>query len=249
MNDDTETGLPASIEAAWGVRRRRRKGPKPGLDLERIVAAAVKVAAAEGIEAVSMSRVASELGSSAMSLYRYVAAKDELLALMVDAAFDEPVAPAPPEERWRDGMTRWAWTYHDALRRHPWVLRVPISGPPVTPNQIAWLEDGLRSLGATGLAEGEKLSVILLVSGYVRNEATLSADLAAAARSGDGQVMPTWSQQLARLTDAARFPALHAALASDVFDQDDDPDDEFSFGLERLLDGIEALVRRRATDG
>jgi AcrR family transcriptional regulator len=243
MDEDGETGLPASIEEAWGVRRRPRKGPKPGLDLDRIVSAAVKVAASEGIAAVSMSRVATELGSSAMSLYRYVAAKDELLALMVDAAFDEPVAPAPEGEGWRAGMARWAWTYHDALRRHPWVLRVPISGPPVTPNQIAWLEDGLRSLGGTGLAEGEKLSVILLVSGYVRNEASLAADLAAAAQGE--QIMPTWSQQLARLTDAERFPALHAALASGVFDQDDDPDDEFTFGLERLLDGIEALVRTR----
>ena len=250
MEEHTETGLPASIEEAWGVRRRPRKGPKPGLDLERIVSAAVEVAAAEGIEAVSMSRVATELGSSAMSLYRYVAAKDELLALMVDAAFDAPVAPAPPGEDWRAGMARWAWTYHDALRRRPWVLRVPITGPPVTPNQTAWMEDGLRALGGTGLAEGEKLSVILLVSGYVRNEAMLSADLAAAAaRTADGQIMPTWSQQLARLTDAERFPALHAALASGVLDQDDDPDDEFSFGLERVLDGIEALVRQRAAAG
>jgi AcrR family transcriptional regulator len=200
------------------------------------------VAASEGLEAVSMSRVAGELGSSTMSLYRYVAAKDELLALMVDAAFDAPAAAPSPGEGWRAGLSRWAWRYHDALRRHPWVLRVPISGPPVTPNQIAWLEDGLRSLGGTGLAEGEKLSVILLVSGYVRNEATVSADLAAAAA---GPIMPTWSQQLARLTDAERFPALHATLASGVLDQDDDPDDEFTFGLERVLDGIEVLVRSR----
>ena len=78
-----------------------------------------------------------------MSLYRYVAAKDELLALMVDAALGAPGAPPDADEDWRAGLARWAWTYHDALRRHPWVLRVPISGPPVTPNQVAWLEDGL----------------------------------------------------------------------------------------------------------
>jgi AcrR family transcriptional regulator len=243
QDDHTESGLPASIEAAWGLRRPPRKGPKPGLDLERIVSAAVKVAVSEGLEAVSMSRVATELGSSPMSLYRYVAAKDELLALMVDAAFDTPVAPAPEGEDWRAGLARWAWTYHDALRRHPWVLRVPISRPPVTPNQIAWLEDGLRSLGGTGLAEPEKLSVILLVSGYVRNEATLAADLAAAA----APIMPSWGRQIARLTDAEHFPALHAALASDAVAQDDDPDDEFVFGLERVLDGIEALVRTRGS--
>ena len=245
MDDDTKTGLPASIEEAWGVPRRPRKGPKPGLDLERIVAAAVRVAASEGIEAVSMSRVAAELDSSAMSLYRYVDAKDELLMLMIDAAFDTPVAPAAPDEGWRAGMARWAWTYHDALRQHPWVLRVPISGPPITPNQVAWLEDGLRALGGTGLAEGEKLSVILLVSGYVRNEAALSADL----QTAPVPIMPTWGRQIAALTDPERFPALHAALGSGVFDQDDDADDEFTFGLERVLDGIEVLVRRRAAAG
>ena len=246
MSDDTESGLPASIEEAWGVRRRPRKGPKPGLDLERIVAAAVRVAGSEGLEAVSMSRVAAELGSSAMSLYRYVDAKDELLTLMVDAAFDTPVAPAAEGEDWRAGLNRWAWTYHDALRRHPWVLRVPITAPPVTPNQIAWLEDGLRSLGGTGLTEPEKLSVILLVSGYVRNEATLAVDLQAAA----GPIMPTWGRQIAALTDPERFPALHAALGSEAGARDDDPDEEFVFGLERVLDGIAALVAsRRGTDG
>ena len=247
MEDDSEAGLPVSIEEAWGLRRRPRKGPKPGLDLDRIVGAAVKVAASEGLEAVSMGRVAAELGSSTMSLYRYVAAKDELLVLMVDAAFDAPAAAASPGEGWRAGLSRWAWRYHDALRRHPWVLRVPISGPPVTPNQIAWLEDGLRSLGETGLIEPEKLSVILLVSGFVRNEATLAADIAEAVAASGAEVMPGWSDVLRRVTDAERFPALHAALGSDAFTQDDEPDDEFVFGLGRVLDGVEVLIEARAT--
>jgi AcrR family transcriptional regulator len=234
--------LPASIAAAWGLRDRPAKGPKPGLSLERVVDAAVAVAAAEGIDAVSMSRVAKELGSSPMSLYRYVAAKDELLTLMVDAALGmTPQRPAAGKG-WRAGIERWAWTYHDALRRHPWVLRVPISGPPVTPNQIRWLEDGLTALRDTGLSEPEKLSVILLVSGYVRNEATLAADIAAAASAAGAEVMPGWADLLRHVTDAERFPALHAALDSEAFAQDDEPDDEFVFGLERVLDGIAVLV-------
>jgi AcrR family transcriptional regulator len=237
--------LPASIEAVWGLRERPSKGPKPGLSLERIVAAAVDVAVAEGIEAVSMSRVAKELGSSAMSLYRYVAAKDELLALMVDAALG--TTERPPEPGWRAGLERWAWTYHDALRRHPWVLRVPIGGPPVTPNQVRWLEDGLAALRDTGLPESEKLSVILLVSGFVRNEATLAADIAAAAAASGAEIMPGWAQLLERVTDAERFPALHAALGSEAFARDDDPDDEFVFGLGRVLDGVEVLIEARAT--
>src|SRR5262245_7490656 len=104
--DRTQDGLPASLEAAWGLRGRPARGPRPGLSLERIVGAAVRVAGAEGLAAVSMSRVAAELGTAPMSLYRYVAAKDELLGLMMDAAFSP--APAPPHdgEDWRAGMSR-----------------------------------------------------------------------------------------------------------------------------------------------
>src|SRR5215472_7517901 len=96
MNQPDGTELPAHVAAAWGVRGRPHKGPKPGLSLDRIVAAAVHVADTEGLAAVSMSRVATELGAAPMSLYRYVAAKDELLALMVDAAYGPPPAGPPP---------------------------------------------------------------------------------------------------------------------------------------------------------
>lgn len=239
----TETGLPASIEAAWGRRERPSKGPRPSLSLERIVEAGVKVAATEGLAAVSMSRVAAEIGASTMSLYRYVAAKDELLALMVDAALGTP-PPRPPGERgWRAGLSRWAWGAHDLYTRQPWALRVPISGPPVTPNQIAWLEDGLRSLRATRLTDQDKLSVMLLLSGFVRNAATLAADIAAA-HAADVQVMQGFGRLLSQLTDAERFPELHAAIAAGAFDDEDDIDAEFVFGLERVLDGIGALVSR-----
>src|SRR5215204_3198203 len=237
MASEDDSGLPASIAAAWGRRARPTKGPRPALSLERIVEAAVAVAAAEGLDAVSMGRVAAELGSSPMSLYRYVAAKDELLALMVDAAVGAP--PETHAEGWRAGLSRWAWAYHDALRRHPWMLRVPISAPAITPNATAWLEHGLRCLADTALPESQKLSVMLLLSGYVRNEATLAADIGAEA---GGEIMPAWGRLLSELTTPADFPALHAALGSEAFAQDDDPDDEFVFGLERVLDGIAALV-------
>jgi AcrR family transcriptional regulator len=254
MDDQQPTGLPASIEAAWGIRARPNKGPRPALTLERIVAAAVRVAAADGIQAVSMSRVAADLGVSTMSLYRYVAAKDELLALMADLAYEPPPRPAPGEG-WREGLERWAWAELAVYRRNPWVLRIPISGPPATPNQVAWLERGLASLAGTGLREDEKLSVILLLTGYVRNQATLEADIAAAMAAGvaGAQPMASYGRTLVRLTDAERFPALHAAIAAGVLDApegeigEDDMDVEFVFGLERVLDGIETLIERRRT--
>ncbi len=253
MNDDAKTsdgatGLPASIELAWGVRERPTKGPKRGLSLERIVEAAVKIAVTDGLGAVSMNRVATNLGASTMSLYRYVESKEELLMLMVDAAGGKPPAVGEPGEGWRAGLARWAWAYRTVLGRHPWMLRVPISGPPVTPNQIAWLDHGLRALGSTHLMEGEKLSAILLLSGFVRNEATLSADLTAAALAAGvttPDVMPRYSRLLKRLTDPEQFPAIHAAIAAGALDEEDDEEHEFIFGLERLLDGIDVLVRER----
>jgi AcrR family transcriptional regulator len=251
MDERSGTGLPASIEAAWGLRGRPGKGPRPGLSLERIVDAAVRVAAAEGLGAVSMSRVAGDLGVSTMALYRYVAAKDELLVLMVDAAGGAP-PPPPAGESWRAGLERWARGYLEVLRRHPWILRVPINSPPVTPNQILWLEDGLRSMRDTGLREDEKASVILLLSGYVRNYATLAADIQAAAAapgSTTRELSISYGRILARVADPERFPAVHAVISAGAFDDADEDapgmEDEFAFGLERVLDGIEALVRTR----
>jgi AcrR family transcriptional regulator len=252
MDDQSVTGLPASIELAWGVRQRPQKGPRPALSLERIVDAAVRVAAADGLAAVSMSRVAADLGVSTMSLYRYVAAKDELLALMADLAYEEAPAPLGTEESWREGLSRWAWTELAVFRRNPWVLKIPISGPPVTPNSIVWLERGLGCLRDTGLEEHEKLSVILLLTGYVRNQATLDADISAAqaaAGATQPEMMASYGRMLARLTDPERFPALHAVIAAGVLDQADEMDTEFVFGLERVLDGIEVLIDKRRTEG
>ena len=242
-------GLPAGLAAARGLRARPGKGPKPGLTLQRIVAAGVKVAATDGLGAVSMGRVANELGAATMSLYRYVNAKGELLGLMVDAALGRPPDP-PPDEDWRTGLSRFARTYLALLREHPWIVRVPIDAPPATPNQIAWLDHGLSTLGGTGLLEHEKLSTIIMLSGMVRSWALLTADIDAAAQAaGDtaDEAMLGYGQLLARLVDPLRFPAVGRLIASGTFDvPGGDPDEDFEFGLARLLDGIDALVRRRA---
>ncbi|MFE2848096.1 TetR/AcrR family transcriptional regulator [Streptomyces scopuliridis] len=242
------TGLPASIEAAWGLRERPAKGPKPGIGLTRIVDAAVAIAAAEGIGAVSMGRVAKELGVSTMSLYRYVAAKDELYVLMQEAAVGEPPAPPEPGTGWREALAQWAWAQREAFHRNLWALRIPISGPPATPNSVAWWERGLGALAGTGLDDATKISVILLVSGFVRNEATLMSDLDTAIKASGSsaqQVMAGYERTLRRLADPARYPAVAELLAAGGLEGEDGPDTEFTFGLDCVLDGVEALVRRR----
>ena len=237
--------LPDSVAAAWGVRERPHKGPKPALSLERIVAAAVRIADADGLDAVSMGRVAAELGAAAMSLYRHVSAKEELLTLMVDAAWGNSPEPLADGEGWRSGLSRWAWAMRDSIRRHPWAIRIPLDSLPILPHAVAWFEHALACMQDTRLTEARKASVILLLSGYVRNLAATESDIAAAMQASGlspDEWMSAYSRMLAKLTDPQQFPALTAFIAAGVFDAADGPDDEVGFGLDRILDGLEKLV-------
>lgn len=215
------------------------------LSLDVIVGAAVAIAAREGVEAVAMSRVAQVLGVGTMSLYRHVEGKRELLALMVDSVFAQVPAAPGPRERWRRALTRWAEAHLDVLRRHPWVVRVPIGGPPVTPNQVRWFEHGLQSLATTGLVEAEKLAVLLLVNGVVRNHATMEADLAMAAGEGAAyDSVRAYGATLEGLIDARQFPALSRLFAAADREGPESRNGGFDFALARVLDGIAALVGR-----
>jgi AcrR family transcriptional regulator len=235
-----DDGVPASIAAAWGVRGRAGYGPRPGLSLELIVDTGVRLAAAEGLNAVSMIRLGKELGTSAMALYRYVAAKDELLDLMLDAGLGAPPAPSGVAG-WRAGLEHWAQAMLEAMLANPWMLHVPVTAPPITPNQIRWLERCLGALTGTGLAEREKLSIVMLLSGYVRSW----AGTAAAGMRPPGDRKPVdYGRALTRLTDPEHFPAIAAAIAAGAIDHDAEYDAaaEFAFGLNRVLDGVAALV-------
>lgn len=248
--NDVDTGLPRSIAAAWGLGERPGRGPKPGLSLERIVDAAIRVADRDGLDAVSMSRVAKELGASTMALYRYVDAKDELLQLMVDAVYGPPPAPTADGEPVREALRRWAWGVLRVYRAHPWVLRVPITGPPITPNAVTWFESGLQSLRNTAMSEDEKMETVLLVSVFVRGIETALLEVRAAfleSASTEQEAMSGYGRALARLIEGRDFPALQRAIASGVIDADDDPNEEFVFGLERVLDGIDAHIARLDT--
>ena len=248
---DLAAVLPGALAAAWGLRERPGKGPKPGLSLHKIVSAAIKIAAAEGLSAVSMARVAAELGAGTMALYRYVSSKQELVTLMVDTAFGpppplpEPDGPDGPAGRWRSALSHWAWTQRAAMESALWAVLLPLTGPPATPNQVAWMEQGLACMLGTGLDETQKMSVILLVSGYVRNQTIMEAQLMEAVRSSgrtDQEAMADYGRLMGLLVDRHRFPELTKVIDSGILSKADDMADEFEFGLARILDGISALV-------
>jgi AcrR family transcriptional regulator len=249
--------LTPTLRRLWRQDDRSRPGPRPGLTLERILDAAALVVDADGLEGLSMSRLASELGFTTMSLYRYVDSKDELLSLLVDHATGEP--PAIPDDvtGWRDRLAWWVEAQMGALRRRPWIVQLPITGPPMGPNTLAWVDQGLVALGPSGLSEREKVGVIGVLAGLVRHEALVRADIARALRASEEGGVPmnpalqgnrAFTDVLLRLVDPDRLPGLAASLQARAWDEDDDMEADFLFGLERILDGVEVLAARHAED-
>ncbi|MEV5891344.1 TetR/AcrR family transcriptional regulator [Nonomuraea fuscirosea] len=236
----------------WERLERPEPEPKTGLSLPRIARAAVELADEGGLEAVSMARVAARLGFTTMSLYRHVKNKDELLLLMLDSVAGVPASLDEPGHDWRDGLRRWCRAQWEMLRTHAWIVHLPITGPPATPNQLAWTDRALAVLGGTGpggtgLDERDKAGVVLLVATYMHATARLGADLGSAASSAS---IAAHSALLGSRVDARKLPALRAAVDAGAFDYPAGvPEDErrlgYEFGLERILDGVEALINAR----
>lgn len=239
-----------TLELLWDTGRRPSRGPKPGLTLDRIVEAAVRVADAEGLEAVSMRRVAAELGTGAMSLYRYVPGKSELLDLMLDRVqhlHDDPDGLGG--DGWRGALETLARATLDRYRRHPWLLQVDQSRPVLGPAAVDGMEKVLTRIRPMGLPDRELVSVIILVDSYVIGAArTQVHHLEAEHRTGltDTEFWEAQVPVLEKVMASGRYPVM-ASLDENAWGPDFD---HFEFGLRRILDGLETLVaERRASTG
>ena len=160
MPADEPAPLPPGLDLLWGRRERGKRGPRAGLSAGAIAAAAIRLADAEGLEAVSMARVAHELGFTTMSLYRHVASKDELLQLMWNASALGAEDLVLEGDGWRPRLRMWATVQREMLDRHPWITQMPLAVPPLAPNSLTFVEHGLQALDGTGLADADKLRVI-----------------------------------------------------------------------------------------
>ncbi|MBI5162077.1 MAG: TetR/AcrR family transcriptional regulator C-terminal domain-containing protein [Micrococcales bacterium] len=238
------------LELLW---RPRDADGRPGISTARIVTAGIALADAEGADAVSMRRVAAQLGSAAMSLYTHVPDKAALVALMSDEvllgmAVTEPAFGAG----WRERLRLVAGDNRDLLTRHPWLLRLQPSPPPLGPGLLAKYEWELSAFHGLGLSATERDSCLTLVLQFVRaaTAEAIAARMRAAVREAEGE---RWSATvgpvLARYVDEDEYPLATriGAEAGAVAERLGDPDGAHGFGLERVLDGVAALVARSRT--
>src|SRR6266542_4383005 len=206
-----------SIELLWGLRTPPSRGPKPALTVERIAQAAIEIADADGVAAVSMQRVASRLGFTKMALYRYVADKAELLAIMIETAAGEPPDLGSIPGGWRPKLEAWARRLRARWQRHPWLPAVTVGNRVMGPKEVGWTECAVGALAGTGLAGPQPWTA----------ERALS---------------PAVSELLRAHGD--RFPALIAA-AGDAGGAS--RDNGWRFGLDRILDGLQLLITQRTS--
>lgn len=238
--------LPADVALMWRLREKPRRGPKPSLTLDDIVAAAIAIADAEGLAAVSMAKVAERLGNSTMALYRHLKSKDDLLVIMSDAAIERP-EPMPEGVDWRTGLTFWADGVLTAFRRHPWYSKVPISGPPAGPNNLAWFDSALGALKDTGLPEEAKVGVVMGLITYVQGQIRMAFDLAAG-YAENPDAFQQFGSTLRQVADPRVYPAVARTVEAGVFDEvgsfEEDNEADFDFGLQLYLDGVAAFIAR-----
>lgn len=259
------TGTTDEIRLLWGGHGPgpARRGPRPKLTRGEIVTAAVRLADTEGIEAVSMQRVAAVLGYTTMSLYRYLDSKDDLLLLMADAAM-AATPPGPREDGdWRAGLEEWCLEVVALYRAHPWMVRLPVTGPPSGPNGVRWMESGLRELSAPGLSAAESVQMLLVLNTVLRETLRMEFEMAESARRqgtriGDNE--GAWAQGLLGVLDPAAFPTVISVLAHLEADEQETVDTRFDpgsvggpaeglgFGIDRILDGIQTYVDGRAAN-
>lgn len=242
----------ADLDAAAGSEQRPKRGPKPKLTVPQITRTAIALADAEGIAALSVRRIADELGVAPMSLYTYVPSKAELIDLMLDAVLGEtlPAADAEAAGGWRDRLEAVALANWALYHRHPWMLQVAQHRPVLGPNLIAKYDHELRAVEGIGLSDIEMDSVIRLITQYVEGAARASVE-AAQVEQRSGMTDAEWWESnaplLEKVLDPERFPVASrvGSAAGEAYQAPAVPDLHFTFGLARILDGIDTLLATR----
>ncbi|MFI7676727.1 TetR/AcrR family transcriptional regulator [Actinophytocola sp. NPDC049390] len=232
-----------------------KPGPRQGLSVDAIVAAAIGIADEYGMAALSMRAVGERLGRTGMALYTYVPSKSELVDLMYDTVIAEAHHTYDLADGWRPALTAWAGDLWAFYLRHPWVLQVSQARPVLGPNEYVVLDEVLRILFASGLDPAATRQLTGALFQFVRGVAQVVAearDAAAATGTGDDE---WWYARSALLEEMAtdfdeRFPMVARLARAGGFTladetvpyQEQAATETFHTGLAALLDGIEKRV-------
>lgn len=224
----------------------RASGKRPTLDYPGIVQTAIGIADREGLDAVSMRRIAQELGAGTMSLYRYITGKEELYDLMLDNAYGEMEVPERATGSWRTCLARLARQTRAVLKRHPWLAPLLTSRPTLGPNYLRWFE---VSLGAAAKLRPEMRSMMRVVgtiNAYVAGFAGYETGEAEANRRhglSEEQKRVMVKPYLQPLLATGRFPNLSRFLTEG---SGEPTDEDFEFGLKCVLDGLASALEKRS---
>jgi DNA-binding transcriptional regulator YhcF (GntR family) len=223
----------------------------PGLELtaDRIARMAIMIADLEGLGAVSMRRIATELGIATMSLYRHIPNREKLTNLMADTVIGDHPLPARPRGDWRaqlETVMRLQWAVY---RRHPWLAQtISMARPQFLPNLVTHAEWSLRALAPFNLPTSVMLHTHITAFSFVRATA-LSNEAELEARRDTGLTGDEWMELQHDAGEAIRTNGRYPVLAK-LIDEDDfelDFDELFEFGMRALLDGIAVSVRSAAS--
>jgi AcrR family transcriptional regulator len=235
----------AELEVIWMRSDRASRGPRPAHTRDEIAATAILVADAEGIEAVSMRRVAGELGTAATSLYRYVSRKEELFDLMVDAVLGEDELPVATGD-WREDLRGFAHRTRDAILRHPWMVMVSSDRTTLGPNALRAAEFALGVVDGLGLDIDEMIMVGSTLQAYVRGYVVSElAEQEAIRRSGldRDQWMLAHAPYIRSVIESGRFPLITRVIVdAETPHAVNRIERGFELGLERVLDGVAAMI-------
>lgn len=235
--------------------------PEPGarnarFSREKIAAAALAIAKDEGMQAVSMRRVAAELGAGTMTLYHYVANKRELFELMHDAMMEQLLVPEEIlEQGWREALTAIAHSSLEAWRGNRWQREEVTHTPVFGPNGIRHFEQSLKAVSSTGLPRDRRMEIVSQVDEYVLGFA--EGELGMGGGEFDewqekwGDYMVAASEHMQAVLDAGDFPHIVEFMDGDDFKTvirrmvaEYSEDERFDRGLQLLLDGVQAEIDR-----
>jgi AcrR family transcriptional regulator len=234
-------------QVIWQYLARPPRGPRPALSHDQIAAAAVRIADADGLDAVTMRALAKRLDVATMGLYRYVRGKDDIFALMLNAVAAEIDLPAAGTAGWRDTFRRIAHETRAMHLRHPWLARLQHStAAMLAPNMLAIAEAGLTALDAVDLDldVDQMMSACGALSAYVQGKAAAEVALREAFRrygwSSYDDMRAAAAPHLLSLLARGEYPTLAHYIVDGS--NEDDVDWSFAFGLECVLDGIAARL-------